>query len=812
MAPCTTTYDKASNVIAINTPATQSFGGSITMSYSYNRLVKKYMPNSSGTDLYDVDYIYGSYNDGRNGVGRIVSITQGGGFKSDSYRYDELGQRVEEDITVDVPMYGYRDFNTKKYFDSFGRILQAVYPDGDQVDYDYNSLGELNTIKSKVAGVTQDIVSAISYNGYGQISQLTYGNGTTTSYSYATGNTNKATTLMGSTVNAKEQGASAFTPVLSRTYTYNKQGMVAQMNRNVAGSLLSQVGNASFTDAYTYDRFGRLGAHAQSKGGTSIYSLDMQYNQAGGITFKTSNGSGFMNASALNYDLLYSYSGNYGHQLERIDDPVNASTTYFTYNASGSITQIDDPSQAIAQNFFWNEQQQLTGVSNQQGVHHYVYDHSGERIMKSSLINSTVYLNDQVIDNVSNLEPYTVYVNPYYVVTGLMGGDRVSKHYYMNQQRVATDITINYDPNGGGGGQQEQLSAKDPASAAPELSPALANFSEVLSGLGQKPLDTASLKLPTIASYYPEAAKTPATSSNAEGNPSAPRILFWYHPDYLGNVDLITERDGYTHEFFMYNPWGEEMHQWNANTYAFTSPYRFNAKELDPETGLAYYGARYYQNKLGVWLSVDPKFQETLMTFEFSANNPLKFIDEDGAKPIVPDEPKDPNNQINWELVKKGTWNCFTSGMTIVGSVITMAATEGASLPLSGTMLSLGITTFGLGAGQVAIGLQGGAQEIPSGVFEALDEGIGGAGETGQILDLASSGVPKNVVEVAATAIDIANLDALKTRPNNDSKVKVNQNAQVFREPANAKVLTNPFAAAQDATFIGVKVMKFDEN
>ena len=635
----TTTYDKASNVIAINTPGTQAFGGSITMVYDYNRLNKKRMPNSSGTDLYDVDYTYGSFNDGRNGAGRITVITQGGNFKSDSYRYDELGQRVEEDITVDVPMYGYRDFNTKKYFDSFGRILQAVYPDGDQVDYDYNSLGELNTIKSKVAGVTQDIVSAISYNGYSQISQLTYGNGTTTNYSYATGNTNKATTLMGSTVNAKEQGASAFTPVLSRTYTYNKQGMVAQMNRSVAGSLLSQVGNASFTDAYTYDRFGRLGAHAQSKGGTSIYSLDMQYNHAGGITFKTSNGSGFMNATALTYDLDYQYDPSKGHQLDFIWDPISATTTDFTYNTSGSITQIDDPSQAIAQNFFWNEQQQLTGVSNQQGVHHYVYDHSGERIMKSSLINSTVYLNDQVIDDVSNLEPYTVYVNPYYVVTGLMGGDRVSKHYYMNQQRVATDITINYDPNGGGG-PKEQLSAKDPASAAPELSPALTNFSEVLVGLGQKPLDTASLKLPTIASYYPEASKTPATSSSAEGNPSAPRILFWYHPDYLGNVDLITERDGYTHEFFMYNPWGEEMHQWNANTYAFTSPYRFNSKELDPETGLAYYGARYYQNKIGVWLSVDPlnHLSPNQSAFHFVSNNPVIRIDPNGLTDFVNNE------------------------------------------------------------------------------------------------------------------------------------------------------------------------------
>jgi YD repeat-containing protein len=163
-----------------------------------------------------------------------------------------------------------------------------------------------------------------------------------------------------------------------------------------------------------------------------------------------------MNASALTYNLEYTYVGKKYHQLDQVWDPTNGILTKFKYNTTGSVTQIDDSSQPVVQDFFWNEQQQLTGVSNQQGVHHYVYDHSGERIMKSSLINSTVYLNDQVIDDVNNLDPYTVYVNPFYVVTGLMGGDRVSKHYYMNQQRVASDITINYDPNGTGGGQQEQ--------------------------------------------------------------------------------------------------------------------------------------------------------------------------------------------------------------------------------------------------------------------------------------------------------------------------------------------------------------------
>src|SRR5690606_12056505 len=36
------------------------------------------------------------------------------------------------------------------------------------------------------------------------------------------------------------------------------------------------------------------------------------------------------------------------------------------------------------------------------------------------------------------------------------------------------------------------------------------------------------------------------------------------------------------------------------------SPYKFNGKELDEETGWYYYGARYYDPRISVWLSVDP--------------------------------------------------------------------------------------------------------------------------------------------------------------------------------------------------------------
>jgi RHS repeat-associated protein len=121
--------------------------------------------------------------------------------------------------------------------------------------------------------------------------------------------------------------------------------------------------------------------------------------------------------------------------------------------------------------------------------------------------------------------------------------------------------------------------------------------------------------------------------SVAKNSPeSTTRVIFWYHPDYLGNVDLVTKRGGYAHEYFQYNPWGEEMHQWNANIFSFSSPYRFNSKELDQETGLHYYGARYYQSKLSLWMSVDPLAHETPEPYAFTGNNPVNKVDPDGRK------------------------------------------------------------------------------------------------------------------------------------------------------------------------------------
>ena len=64
----------------------------------------------------------------------------------------------------------------------------------------------------------------------------------------------------------------------------------------------------------------------------------------------------------------------------------------------------------------------------------------------------------------------------------------------------------------------------------------------------------------------------------------------------------------------------------------WNTPYLFNAKELDEETGLYYYGARYLDPTGVQWLSVDPLFEkyEGMSPYNYCAGNPVTLVDVDG--------------------------------------------------------------------------------------------------------------------------------------------------------------------------------------
>jgi RHS repeat-associated protein len=87
-------------------------------------------------------------------------------------------------------------------------------------------------------------------------------------------------------------------------------------------------------------------------------------------------------------------------------------------------------------------------------------------------------------------------------------------------------------------------------------------------------------------------------------------------------------------------PFGESYVDQRSS--GFGSRYQFSAKEKDAESGYHYFGARYYDSDLSVWLSVDPladKYPST-SSYMYCLGNPIVLIDPDGrsASPILDEE------------------------------------------------------------------------------------------------------------------------------------------------------------------------------
>ncbi|MFB9057041.1 RHS repeat domain-containing protein [Mariniflexile ostreae] len=79
-----------------------------------------------------------------------------------------------------------------------------------------------------------------------------------------------------------------------------------------------------------------------------------------------------------------------------------------------------------------------------------------------------------------------------------------------------------------------------------------------------------------------------------------------------------------------YIAFGEVLFEEHSSS--FSSPYLFNGKELDRETNLSYYGARYLDMKTSLWLSVDPLAESyaRYSPYSFASNNPIGNQEVDG--------------------------------------------------------------------------------------------------------------------------------------------------------------------------------------
>ena len=78
------------------------------------------------------------------------------------------------------------------------------------------------------------------------------------------------------------------------------------------------------------------------------------------------------------------------------------------------------------------------------------------------------------------------------------------------------------------------------------------------------------------------------------------------------------------------------MAEQKSITQNYATPYKFTGKELDEETGLYYFGARYYAPRESIWLSTDPLAEKypNVSPYAYALNNPIVLTDPDGREPI----------------------------------------------------------------------------------------------------------------------------------------------------------------------------------
>ena len=146
------------------------------------------------------------------------------------------------------------------------------------------------------------------------------------------------------------------------------------------------------------------------------------------------------------------------------------------------------------------------------------------------------------------------------------------------------------------------------------------------------------------------------------GNPVAsPSEVIRYQLDnHLGSAALELDDVAAVISYEEYHPFGTTSYRSGRNaTEISLKRYRYVGKERDDETGIYYYGARYYAVWLARFISVDPLKDDYpyYTPYQYAGNKPITFIDLDGAEEFQPPLMQTDNTNailINQRLRMKG--------------------------------------------------------------------------------------------------------------------------------------------------------------
>ena len=369
---------------------------------------------------------------------------------------------------------------------------------------------------------------------------------------------------------------------------------------------------------------------------------------------------------------------------------------HYTYDANGNPTLVENDSLNTERRMYWDEDNRLMVLSDNGKTSRYTYNATGERIIKSHGNLEGVYVNgapqgialwlsptsDYASAKQASLrcirlalkfhetEDYTIYPAPIITVTK----NHFTKHYFIGDKRVASKLGIGKFSNVYGiSGNNVTAGQKDYAArmmqiekqrgeyykslgtppGVPTMKGATADpdntgrgYNDIIGDLGDHSVPEGWVQQPKFndkgdAPGPPIQWQKPEDPDNAQpgyGYVSTDTTnieeIFFYHFDHLGSTSYITDAKANITQFDAYLPYGELLEDEHCSSEDM--PYKFNGKELDQETGLYYYGARYMNPVISIWYGVDALTEKypTIGGYVYCAGNPIKLVDLDGRKVI----------------------------------------------------------------------------------------------------------------------------------------------------------------------------------
>ncbi len=394
---------------------------------------------------------------------------------------------------------------------------------------------------------------------------------------------------------------------LSLVYRYNKLG---QLDCVLAG-----------TDTIASYRYAPTGQTEQTRLGRGLQMLSQTYTVRDWPDILSAAGSP---NNAFWLDLNYELNGNVSGQQWRA---VNPAVTYgYAYNY--------DPLNRL-------RTARATGAFTAPATVGYRYDRRGNLL---SLNRVTAGLNPDSLTQThfyiagkNWLDKFTTPTAPQnpgnyqYDASGNMTADasRALTGIAYNYLNLPVSLTKSGSPvNYGYDGQSQRLWKKNGATITWYVRTAAGHTLAELNGAG-------------AVQYFN--LLTPSGETIAQKRfDTTPAKDYYYLKDHLGSNRLTIRNDsgvGTVTAETDYDPFGFEIRNPGSAT-AEQRKFKFTGKERDTESGLDYFGARYYDSAIGVFRSVDPLDTKYpgISPYAYALNNPINNIDPDGRLVYVKDK------------------------------------------------------------------------------------------------------------------------------------------------------------------------------